>query len=64
MGTYLPIGCQERAGDGGCGQSLVGMATDGSCCFRWCWRSDHSGMNPSSGGTEREIKETNRGGKD
>lgn len=28
---YLPTGCQERAAGGGCGQSLAGTATNGSC---------------------------------
>lgn len=58
MGIYLPSGCQERAGDGGYGQSLVGMAKGSFCWSDWCWRSDHSGMKESPGG--REIKRTKK----
>lgn len=53
--SYLPTGCQEKAEGGGCGQRLVGMATAGSCWSCWCWRSDHSGMDPSPG-EEKEGK--------
>lgn len=33
------------------------MATEGSCCSRWCWRSDHSGKSPNPGGTQRDRTE-------
>ena len=60
-GTYLPTGCQEKVGGGGCGQSLVGMATGGSCCSHWCWRSGRSVIHLSPGGEETENTETNEG---
>lgn len=37
------------------------MATGGSCPSRWCWRSDHSGVNPSSAGRDREGEDMKRG---
>lgn len=54
--TYLPTGCREKAGGGGCGQSLVGMATGASCWPGWHWRCDHSRMDPSPEAGQMRIR--------